>query len=110
MDAIDDHTKITWTNVTTFYNNWTNQANAPVAKYGKDGAGNVYLKGCIAGGTIQAAAFTLPVGFRPAADETRVTSANSLFAMYVIRSNGNVEPWVGANSWYWLDDFPHTAS
>jgi hypothetical protein len=67
----------TWTNV-TFQNGWVNygagQQNAQYRKIGD----LVYLRGGIKSGTNGLAAFTLPVGFRPAGVVNLIGPGNTL--------------------------------
>lgn len=89
----------------TFANSWVNFG-APYnnAEYFKDSFGIVHLRGLIKSGTMQQAAFTLPVGFRPANTNFISTIANNAFASVLIASDGTVKPWDGSNVWFSLDN------
>lgn len=50
-----------------FANSWVNVAGARAMRFSKDAFGFVHLEGRISGGASAAAAFTLPVGYRPGA-------------------------------------------
>jgi hypothetical protein len=54
--------------VTTFENGWSSYSTTNPVEYYKDPAGIVHLQGAVAGGTLTAAAFNLPAGFRPDAE------------------------------------------
>jgi hypothetical protein len=57
----------------------------------------VELRGTMKSGTINAAAFTLPAGYRPTATAQFAVPSNSLFGMVSITSAGVVTPVVGSN-------------
>ena len=79
----------------TFTNSWVNFGGTrETAGYYKD-RDRVYLKGSIKNGTLSTAAFTLPSGYRPAAD--LVFSRGTLGAV-VIGSNGAVTIVYSANT------------
>lgn len=90
-----------WTSV-TFQNSWTNVGSGyQDARYCKVG-GVVYVEGLIKSGTIGLAAFTLPVGFRPAA---RIIYAvpvyNDVHGRADVTAAGEILPMTtGANPWY----------
>lgn len=68
----------------TFQNGWINYGSSfETAGYMKDELGFVHLKGMVKNGTAGAAIFTLPVGYRPAAD------------VYSLNANGGSSPYVG---------------
>jgi hypothetical protein len=92
-----------WTVVGAFSNGWSNVGGAYVmARYRKDGMGFVHIEGSLTGGTIgNLAAFTLPVGYRPAA---RLTFAGVSGAVNRadVDATGNVIPYSGANGLFAL--------
>jgi hypothetical protein len=65
----------------------------------------VFLKGLIKTGTINTAAFTLPVGYRPPANSGVAygVASNDLFGVLVINPSGTVVPTNGSNVWFQLD-------
>ena len=89
------NTPTPWT-APTMLNGW--------AVYGAGGLGPlryrllgdmVQINGAIGGGTAQAAAFTLPVGYRPPADRYFHCSATvNPPVSIIVGANGNVIPWV----------------
>jgi hypothetical protein len=92
-----------WTGV-TFSGTWTNFGGAwNTAAYRKDAQGYVHLKGTIKSGTIGTAAFTLPAGYRPAADGRHACVSNNAFGSCTITSAGVVTPSVGSNASFMLD-------
>lgn len=69
----------------TFQNSWVNYASGfQTAAYMKDSLGFVHLRGLIKSGTIPAAAFTLPAGYRP-------STANLLFSVLSNSAAGRVD-------------------
>lgn len=79
-----------WTNA-TYQNSWTTFSGWTAAGYYKDPFGIVHLRGMITGGTIGAAAFTLPTGYRPpnAGAQFPVASNSALGRVYC-NSDGRV--------------------
>lgn len=77
----------------TLINGWTNFSGFSTTAYYKDSTGRVHLRGSLAGGTLNAAAFVLPAGYRPTADTVFVGAGNSSanVARIVLRSTGAVE-------------------
>ena len=93
-----------------FTNSWVNYGSPhQVARFRKNPGGKVEIQGLIRSGTLSAAAFTLPVGYRPPADMDTATDANGAFGRLVIQSNGQVLPVSGSNAWFsiWVPAF-HT--
>ncbi len=82
-----------WHNVSTFSNGWSNYGNgwAP-ARYYKDACGIVHLSGMMNVGTLGAAAFTLPAGYRPAYNLSFLTVGSAAPARIDIYPNGQVVP------------------
>lgn len=88
-----------WISV-TFTNSWVNYGGAfATVQYRRDAMGFVHLKGLMKSGTIDAAAFTLPVGYRPAASEICVGVCNpgDAISRIDITSAGIVKPITGSN-------------
>lgn len=94
-----------------FLNSWANYG-APYnsAGYFKDKEGVVHLRGLIAGGAVGSAAFTLPVGYRPANTEFGATQATGAFATYRVLNTGDVVPFSGTNTYFSLDGITFRAA
>ena len=92
--------------VPNFLNSWVNLTPAEYnpAGYYKDAFGRVYLRGMISSGTVNAAAFTLPAGYRP---EWRILCAavsNFALGRVDVFANGDVMPVSPSNNaWVSLD-------
>jgi hypothetical protein len=86
-----------------FQNSWVNAAGGETAAFYKDALGIVHLKGFIGSGTINAVAFTLPEGYRPAANLQFAAPSNSAFGYFDVQSDGDVLPVVGNNTWFALN-------
>lgn len=71
--------------------------------YYKGADGRVYLCGMAAAGTINTTLFTLPAGYRPAANREFSVASNNAFGLVEVSSAGVVKPVVGNNSWVSLD-------
>lgn len=84
-----------WVNFGGGYNN---------VGYYKDSTGRVYLCGVIKSGTIGSAAFTLPVGYRPAAKCLFATISNAALGRLEVDTSGNVIPITGSKVWFSLDN------
>lgn len=80
---------LTWTNVSTFNNGWTNFGGgwAPAA-YAKDALGFVHVRGLIKDGAA-GQIFLLPAGFRPPVDLLFPTFANTLLGRVDVLSDGS---------------------
>jgi hypothetical protein len=92
------------TAVTSFSGSWVNYGGATrAAAYWKDDHGVVHLQGVIKSGTINTAAFTLPVGFRPSGTAYFSCPANNAFGALNITSAGVVTPAAGSTTWFALD-------
>lgn len=75
----------------TLLNSWLNYGNGyQNAGYYKDAFGIVHLRGLIWNGTVGAACFVLPVGYRPAARVLFSTQSNSAPGRVDVESIGNV--------------------
>ncbi|NEP89927.1 MAG: hypothetical protein F6K18_25610 [Okeania sp. SIO2C2] len=88
----------------TLQNGWVNYGRGyNSAGYFKDSLGIVHLKGLVKNGTANTI-FTLPVGYRPAAQELHsvATSPNAM-ARVDILSNGTVQRISGSSTWISLD-------
>lgn len=87
-----------------FTNAWANFGGGfNNAGFWKDADGTVYLQGMISAGALTTAAFTLPVGYRPAGNLDKSTAANGAFGFMVISTTGTVVPQVGSNVWFSLE-------
>jgi hypothetical protein len=87
----------------TLTNGWVNNGGTTQAVgYWKDGSGAVHLQGIIKSGTVGAAAFTLPAGFTPAADQYFACVSNGVFGWAYVRADGTVIPQVGSNVYFSL--------
>jgi hypothetical protein len=85
-----------WTGV-TYTNSWVdNGGGYGGVQYRKIGD-IVYIRGAMKSGTITAAAFTLPAGFRPPTNLLFAAYSNSLFGAVDVASTGVVTPSVGSN-------------
>lgn len=81
----------------SFTNSWTNFGGGEsVANFYKEGS-RVYVGGLIKSGTINASAFTLPVGYRPGGACRFAGVSNGVFAYLAVESNGNVTVSSGSN-------------
>lgn len=85
-----------WTAV-TFQNAWADLGGIwQLVEYRR--VGDVtQIRGAMSGGTIGAAAFVLPVGYRPPAALAFSTTSNNLFGSFSVAANGTVTPNVGSN-------------
>lgn len=103
--AVDhDHTPGAWQSV-TMQNNWIEETVDDTPGYYVDAVGMVHLKGVIKHGTMEAAAFTLPAGVRPARKLTRgtISSDENIISRLYIQSTGEVIPFKGGSEWFSLD-------
>lgn len=90
LTAVGD---VSWNNVGSFSNSWVNYGGSePVAQYGKDGLGRLFLKGTIKSGTTGATAFTLPAGYRPSEKKTLLALSSGGNTYLDIDTSGNVIP------------------
>lgn len=84
----------------SFQNSWTNDGGSGLETAGfYRHEGRVYLKGRIKNGTVNAAAFTLPPGYRPAAFVDQAIVSNFAFGRLTVGSNGAVSVALGSNTW-----------
>lgn len=91
----------------TLSNGWSNFG-APYEPIGYqiDHLGRVRLRGLIAGGTLNTAAFVLPQGYRPSNQRTWIAITNDVWGRTDIDTSGNVVialNGIGSNVWYSLD-------
>jgi hypothetical protein len=84
-----------WSSVVGYQNGWTYYG-APyvTARYRKDGQGFVHLAGTIKSGTMAAAAFTLPVGYRPSG-QLIFPAASGSTTRIDVKADGTVVPTTG---------------
>jgi hypothetical protein len=89
--------------VSGFTNSWAN-VGSPYnsAAYRKDPLGFVHLEGTIKSGTVGAAAFNLPAGYRPAGRLIIAGSSGGITRLD-IAANGDVIPYSGSNGFCVLD-------
>ncbi len=80
----------------TLQNGWT-EASGYKVRYMKDEFGFIHLKGRLTGGTLSAAAFSLPVGYRPLETLFYPLISSGAFGAGFINSSGAVTPSVGSN-------------
>lgn len=91
----------------TMQNSWVSYDGGTdygIAGYYKDAAGVVHLRGLIKSGTMGAAAFTLPAGFRP---QYRcifmgLSANNNTICRVDVFQNGQVAPQGGSGSNVWV--------
>lgn len=82
----------------TFTNSWVNYGSGEqIAQYRKAGD-KVEIRGSIKNGTNGTPAFTLPVGFRPAAIRRFAVDSNGGYGRVIVGSDGTVTPSLGASS------------
>lgn len=90
--------------VPTFLNAWVNHsAQYNSAGYYKDSLGIVHLKGLVKSGTIGAAIFNLPAGYRPLTQYLTATISNSAIGRIDVTATGDVLAALGSNAWISLD-------
>jgi hypothetical protein len=83
-----------------FQNSWTKYGGGYEDPcYWKDAASCVHLQGLLAGGTIGAAAFTLPPGYRPAGQLIFDVQSNSALGRVDVFLNGVVQVVAGSAAW-----------
>lgn len=110
LDAKADKALEAWT-APTLTNSWiSNGSGYNSVGFYKDSFGVVHLRGLIESGSMQASAFTLPVGYRPPAREFFGTVSNALFGSVFVDPDGTVVPWSGSNTWFSLDGLTFRAA
>jgi hypothetical protein len=89
----------TWISA-TLTSGWSNQSGFQVAQYTKDPSGFVVLRGVVTGGSTGSTAtiLTLPVGFRPAANERFATVSGAGTATLEIQTDGRVVPFTATTT------------
>jgi len=89
----------------TLLNSWVNYGGVyGPAAYFKDASGIVHLRGVLKDGTIgDFAAFTLPVGYRPAYQEIFVAISNNAIGRCDVYQNGDVMFRAGNNAYFSID-------
>jgi hypothetical protein len=86
-------------------NGWIKYSSSwPTLQYRKEADGSVRLRGLIRGGTIGTTIYTLPVGYRPALDETWAVASDtsSGTGRVSISSSGTIVARSGSNSFFSL--------
>jgi hypothetical protein len=92
-----------WT-APSFLNGWLNYGNGyNPAGYFKDSMGMVHLRGLVKSGTMNAAIFNLPAGYRPAYRNLFVNQSNGAIGRPDVTTVGDVIPAAGSNAWFSLD-------
>lgn len=87
----------------TLLNSWVNYAGGfQTAGYYKDEFGIVHLTGIVKTGTIGASIFTLPEGYRPAAEMQFAVASNG-YGSCRVKTDGSVIAYAGSSAWYSLD-------
>jgi hypothetical protein len=86
-----------------FNNSWVALAGGSPPQFRKDISGYVHLSGVLSTGTIAAAAYALPVGYRPLATHYFAVMSNNAFGCVQITAAGQVIPLVGSNASFFLD-------
>jgi len=82
-----------WTAPASFTNSWVDYGSSyDTAAYRINPDGDIELKGVIKDGTAGQSAFTLPVGYRPAAHLVFATDNNGGYASVIIEDDGSVKP------------------
>ncbi|WP_068782009.1 phage tail protein [Paenibacillus sp. GM2] len=87
----------------TLLNNWTNYGAQAKVGYGKDKAGNVWLKGLIKGGVISnvpadGMVFALPSAYRPSEEISFVVRSGAATGVIIIDKSGRVRAYSGDNT------------
>lgn len=87
-----------------FENSWTNfdLSLDTRARFWKDPMGLVHIEGTLAAGTVPAAAFTLPAGYRPAFSHRFSAVSNTGASRVDIAPTGQVVPTTGGNTFFAL--------
>lgn len=87
----------------TFLNAWSNLGSGFTgAGYFKDQSGIVHLRGLVTGGTVGAAIFNLPAGYRPSAQESFAIQSNNVFGRCDVTPAGDVFATAGSNVYFSL--------
>lgn len=91
--------------VTAFTNSWVNYGSGYTsAAYWKDPFGMVHIEGLIKSGSVGSAAFTLPLGYRPATNLVFGVESNGAHGRLDVNTSGTVVPSSPSNNaWVQLD-------
>lgn len=101
LDLKANKSQESWT-AATLQNGWSNFGSGyQAARFFKDELGVVHLEGLVAGGSLGAAVFTLPAGYRPSAHLILPVANANYYGEVTINSSGQVVSWGGGNS-NWL--------
>lgn len=92
----------TWT-APSFTNGWVNYGGTLLTVGFRRIGTRIFLKGTMKSGTMSAAAFTLPTGYRPLADCEFAVNSNLVFGEVEIKSAGTVTALTGSNAGVSLD-------
>lgn len=85
-------------------NSWVNYGGTwETCQYFKDNFGIVHIKGMVKSGTVGAAIFTLPVGYRPSAEQLFPSIKDDLFGITSIAADGIVKTRLGSNGFFCLN-------
>lgn len=86
--------------VPTLLNGWANfGAGNQTAQYRRVGE-IVQIRGLVSGGTMSAAIFTFPAGYRAPSSLIFASISNSAIGQLLINSTGDVVPQSGSNVWF----------
>lgn len=99
LKTLDITTKDDWI-APTLTNSWVNLGSSNTAAGYRKRFGMTEIRGTIASGTLTAAAFTLPVGYRPPITEWRSIVSNYAFGAFYVHPIGWVVPHIGSNVWF----------
>ena len=95
----------------TLLNAWANAGGSfETAGYWKDADGTVHLKGTVMSGALPGVIFTLPAGYRPAAQGVFPVVSNGAFGRCDVKNSGNVEATTGNNAAFSLDGISFKAA
>jgi hypothetical protein len=97
-------------NTVTFSNSWAQEAGYETVGYFIDGEGMVHLHGAMDSGTMTTTAFTLPTGYRPAAQHDFAVCGADIFAAVRVTAAGAVIPIAGTNTRISLDGISFRAA
>lgn len=87
----------------TFVNSWVNYGSPyENAGYFKDSLGMVHMRGLVKNGTVGAAIFTLPAGYRPEQERIYATMGGGAFGEVRIQTTGIVLHMSGGNAYFSL--------
>lgn len=94
-----------WITPSSMLNGWADYTGIGFAacQYMKDAVGFVWVKGLVQGGTVPAAVFLLPSGYRPLENRIFVGYSNAGPSRVDVQSNGYVVIQAGGNGYSSLD-------